>query len=510
MTTIVEGMTPAEFIIAMNSNFADIVAGYVTIAETMTGIELQEALNSNYSDSDTYIGSGFINKLNSNFVTYDVSLTAPSEITLTWIDDYARISFTDNTEGEAKHEIWERQTWKNTTGDVVEDYVLRQILNEGVETVNLKTWQNSVLDYRIRAVKEDQYSNYSVKETINTPQFVFRTDQSTLTRITIKRMLANATAGYGDNNIDWGDGNDNDYSGEDEDVIYHDYSTEGIYFIRITGAQIRYFEFYEQKLDGTDITYWQLPCSANGFFCHFWYNGFVGALDNWHPPYNLEGVHLIGNNLTSSCLDYLFSGNYTLFWDCHLNTHYINASNCGDLISRVPKMAHLNITIIGDISSFKYSKNNDYRSWMCQCGISDAFGDISYLFDGTYQYLHTISLRLNKNISGDLSSWFIGADYSSSTTVNLQGNNLTKLPKGNYFKMSVYNCQANNCNQAEIDAILADIDANVTANAPLYDCTYFLNGAGMGIPSATGLAAKASIEGKYTAAGKTATITVNS
>lgn len=32
----------------------------------------------------------------------------------------------------------------------------------------------------------------------------------------------------------------------------------------------------------------------------------------------------------------------------------------------------------------------------------------------------------------------------------------------------------------------------------------------MGIPSAAGLASKASIEGKYTAAGKTATITVNS
>jgi len=63
----------------------------------------------------------------------------------------------------------------------------------------------------------------------------------------------------------------------------------------------------------------------------------------------------------------------------------------------------------------------------------------------------------------------------------------------------------------DLDAFLAFVDAYFAGGTvPLIDASYLLSGTGMGIPSAAGLISKTSIEGKYTAQGKTATITVNS
>lgn len=513
IATIISGMSSAEIISAVNGNAALVLGDYDEITSSMDGVESVSTLNTNLDTTGFSIGmlgSSLVALLNTLYATYDISLDAPTDVVLTWEQDYCKIDFTDNSAGQAKHEIWERQTWVNTTGNVIEDYVLRQTLNEGVESLNLKTWQNSTLDFRIRAVKDNNYSPFPDKVTINTPQFIFRTDQTTLDRITIYKMLSIATTpGVGTNNINWGDGSDGDYSYEDENAIFHDYAVEGIYWITITGDPIQHFEFYEQPLSGTDVTYWQIP--AKGFFCHFWSNGLVGDISNWHPPYNIAGLHLETNNIISSCIDWIVNGNYTVFYDCHLSDHYINASNAGNLQTRLPKIAHLNLRAKGDISSFIFPKNTDYRSWMFSIGGNEFSGDISNLCDGNYQYLHSVKLYNNKNITGDLSGWFLGGDYGvNPSSVDIHGNQITGLLRGNFYKCTKYLAYDNNCDSDEIDAFLAAVDASVTANAPQFDCTYNISGTGMGIPSAAGLTSKSNIEGKYTTAGFTATIVVNS
>ena len=506
---IAAGMTSAEFVTTINSESYGRIVDAVDISSDSTGVQIETTLNSNFNKSESYVGlrgAAYIAKINANINEIDASLIAPTDIILTWEQDYCKIDFTDNS--GAKHEIWERQTWLNTTGNVVENSVLRATLNEGVETLNLKTWQNSTLDFRIRAAMGASKSVFTDDETINTPNFVFRTDQSILTPVVVNRMLSwiGGIEMEGTNNIDWGDGSDNYYTYEDEDVINHEYESEGVYWITITGDPIHHFEFHGQPLAGTDVTYWQLNKT---FFCHFWDNGFIGSIENWHPGYGLEGLHLEQNSLTESCIDWLLSGDYALFWDCHLSNHYINASNAGDLKTKLPNLAHFNLKVIGDISAFVFPKNDAYSSWMFKLTVSNSIGDISNLFGSTYDHLHTVNI-INSNITGDTSEWFVASGYPAGTSIELYGNKLTKLPRGNFYLFAIYNCATNLCNTAEIDALLADILASVTANAPEYNCVYTLNGAGMGIPSATGLTAKTNIETKYTDAGKTATIYVNS
>jgi hypothetical protein len=76
--------------------------------------------------------------------------------------------------------------------------------------------------------------------------------------------------------------------------------------------------------------------------------------------------------------------------------------------------------------------------------------------------------------------------------------------------MSVYNFQNNLCTGIIISNFLIYLDNYFTAGVvPKCNCTYTLDGVGMGAVNAAGLAAKASIQAKYVAAGFVATINNN-
>ena len=493
MTTIAEGMTPAQFITAMNDNFTDVIVGSTALVDTMDGYALQTALNNNFSQSDTYVGQkGFINKLNGYFSEYDISLDAPSGFGGEWIDDFLRITLNESVGNQC--EIWEQLN----SGT----YVLIHTLNSGIETVDYKTWQNADLNFRIRAKNGSHYSIFSDVANVKTP-WVFYTDQTeSFRQIMFYQIRTNGEL----INVDWDDGDDEDYSsvGNVYEEVFHDYDTPGAYFIKLTGETrlISILQFFNQPIEGTDITKWVLPDS--NFWCHLYGNGLIGCITDWVWPITLGGIHLATNPLITGNVDSLFSVERPNWWDCHLPIGG-NATNW--ILS--PKMAHILIGtgMYGDLSGWRFPKNNDYTSWMLILK-GTLTGDISNLFDGEYQYLHTIEL-LDLGLNGDLSGWFIGVDYPVAGSIELNGNNFTKLPRGNFHKFGIYDCHNNNCNSDEIDAILADVETNVTANAPEYDCVYTLNGTGMGIPSAAGLTSRQNIIDKYVAEGKTCTITVN-
>ncbi|MGB4239607.1 MAG: hypothetical protein WBJ87_08395 [Candidatus Hydrothermia bacterium] len=513
-------MSTTEIFEALNSNGMLAAELYKEVSSDDDASDLIDYLNEMTGTTSFRAGMrGYrvLQVLNNFFGSYVPELEVPTGVSLTWEQDYCKIEFEDNTEGEAQHEIWEQQIWELWgEGNVTENYVLRQTLSAGEASVNLKTWQNSTLNYRVRAVKDGKYSYFSEVSSINSPQFVFRIDQTTLRRVTIYKLLsvAESGSGYGTNIVYWGDGTSNNYTNPASNAVYHDYETEGIYWLTITGDRIYELQFYDNSdiLHHTDITYWQPNGGAYGFFSHLWNNGFIGDISNWHPDYRLRGLQLEYNNLSPSCVDWIFNGNYTNFFDCHLSSHYINAENCGDLQSRVPKLAHVRLRVKGDISNFIFPRNNDYQSWIFHLWLDDAYGDISNLLKGNYEYLHSLVLTADSlvDVTGDLSSCFFGVNYTSSGSVSIHNLKITKMPRGNFYKLSSYTVQNCLCDSSEIDSVLQDIYDNVNSNAPLYDCVYYLNCTGMGIPSSVGLALIPQIIAIYTAAGKTCSIYVNS
>jgi hypothetical protein len=124
---------------------------------------------------------------------------------------------------------------------------------------------------------------------------------------------------------------------------------------------------------------------------------------------------------------------------------------------------------------------------------------------------YVVSLGLSGHgLTGDMRTSLIPA-YTKGIQLDFGQNDITHLPRGEFRWVNIFDFAANNCDSGEIDAFLSYVDSYFVGGVvPLTSATYTINGTGMGIPSAAGLASKSSIESKYTAAGFTATITVNS
>jgi hypothetical protein len=163
MISIAEGMTPAEFVAAININTPSVKAGgIVEINTSMSGSELAAALNNNLEVNNINVGitSGvLVYTINNHFSSYDISLDQPTGVVIEWVDDFARIIFNDNTSGIAYHEIWEE---RNNEG-----YTLSHILSPGVESDDYYTWQGASLNYRIRAKQGDKYSLFTDVEVVD-------------------------------------------------------------------------------------------------------------------------------------------------------------------------------------------------------------------------------------------------------------------------------------------------------------------------------------------------------
>lgn len=323
----------------------------------------------------------------------------PTVLAVTWTNDYAAISFTDNSGGVAEHEIYSS---KNGAA-----YTLVTTLAAGTNTYNDTTWQNAELSYKVRAKVGTWFSDYSSVQSINTP-LVFKTDQSTLVAVNLN--IINIAAGK-TVNVNWGDGSNENLTGNNTNKSHNYSSIANPYYIILSGDinYITSLSIYNQTAVNGDTTKWTLPY----------------------------------------LLAYLQLGAASRF--------------TGDWTGKVlpPYLTDINIA---SVTKFSGNMNDS----VFPVGITRFYAD-----------------------NGDI----------------------TGLPRGNYKTFdSVIGLYAtnNNCNSAELDSLLSDINDYFASVTPIKNSLFRLNGAGgMGIPSATGLAAKAGIEAKYTAAGFTATILVN-
>jgi len=147
ITSIIKGMTPAEYVSAMNNNYSLVKAGNITtLTVGMSGSQLISAINNNSGSSMASVGqkaTPFTSAINSYFGLFDLSLTKPSSVSILWDDDFATITFSDETTGSATHELWESKD-----GDTWE---LSNIIAIGSESKEYYSFQNADYNFRIRA-----------------------------------------------------------------------------------------------------------------------------------------------------------------------------------------------------------------------------------------------------------------------------------------------------------------------------------------------------------------------
>lgn len=452
----------------------------------------------------------------------------PEDLAVEWIDDFAQITFTDMSGGRAKHEIWEQVDGGG--------YELVTTLDAGIETYDYYTWQNADLDFKIRSRSGGSYSAFTAEESIVSP-LVFRSDQTVLNTLTIQTFTI---SGAHTINIDWGDGNDDDFGTGVNPNITHDYILEDIYFVQLSGDldYLADWEMYNQEVLGS-ISKWNFPVSCIRF--HLYNEGFTGnPLDR--PLNPLTGIiHFNNNDLSGDVTDCVLND---VLYDFRFDN---NAGLYGDTTAWQLPLANGKVyfyfeiprTQIGGLWTGKQLPANTKLLSLYGTQIEWDLTGIVWPVNCGFLILGSSAVAVQANIYGDLTGmiWPAGFAATIGYTIGFYGlglagdlsgaasdlpsvgavmkfylgqNDFTKLPRGEYEWVNVFDVSGNNCDQTEIDNYLVYLDSYfVGAKVPLANCSYDLSGSGMGIPSAIGLAARTSIIGKYVAAGKTCTITVN-
>jgi len=432
----------------------------------------------------------------SNYSNIATAITcAVFNLAASWVDDYAHLTWDDPYAEAAAYEVWES---KNGGA-----YTLVTETAAGVTEYDNYTWQNANMNFRVRAKIGAVYSGFNIPINLITP-LVFKTDQSTLTRV----LFADFGIQLGKTiNINWGDGTNANYTGANSNIT-HDYETEANpYFIKFSG-DVNYLstaEIVNQTWLYGDLSKWVLPTILSS--AHWYGNGWSGDISSWVMPATMVRLHVANNNFSGNLTNWVLP---TTLIDLHLEHNHFT----GDITDWIlgSEVAHFciqdNDGFTGDLSGWTPPLDFTYGTGLLNFSSNLLTGDISGW--GLATNMNAVS-AIECTFTGDLSGWLIPANDATFTIDFTNNKSVTKMPRGVFKDTLVYRFAGNACNTAEIDSLLAYIDAYFVGGVvPLISCEYTLNGTGMGIPSAAGLASRTSIQGKYTAVGKTATININS
>lgn len=473
-------------------------------------------------------------------VEYDISApTIYFDLTAQFIIDttLAQLDWLDRFNGTASYEIWSSI---NSAA-----YRLVGATAKGAITYNdITCKQGASMRYQIKAKVGGHYYGISSVETILTPLCV-KVDMSTLTPIVIQQLKLMDLGGTV--NINWGDGTDADYTyqvGSNLNITKN-YAATGQYNISFSGnvSHIHTWEFFEEpKLYG-DLTNWILPSYLS--LWHFYSNSFTGDISD-HINYFPTGIHTyhLGNNvnITGNLSTWRFAS-FVNFADLHLENCALLTGDMTNLTFPTTVLwgsAHYVFSgctgLTGDISNWVLPEG---LSWFTIFGCRFTGNLTTFHFPDTLCEIKINDINVTNTMTGNASGWVwpttpnaamswltLALDYCNLTgdmsgvlipaydkriSIGLRGNHITKLPRGEYRWVNLFNVMENSCDTTEIDTFLGFLDNYFNGGVvPLISAVYSLSGSGMGIPSATGLASRASIIGKYVAAGFTAIINVNS
>jgi peptidoglycan/xylan/chitin deacetylase (PgdA/CDA1 family) len=209
----------------------------------------------------------------------------PDDLSVVWENDYAKLTWTANGDKGA-YEIWE------SINDGA--YALVATTAEAATTYNNYTSQNASMKFKIRGVGGGVHSEYTSEVVLVTP-LVWKTDQSTITTVTIAELYVDATfKAY----LNWGDGSALQEVTGNATNITHDYTAAGTgqYFIAMSGNldKITRFVMYNQSHLYGDLSKWIITRFGARFRL---YNcNFSGDISNW--TVGVASTQLYGNNFT--------------------------------------------------------------------------------------------------------------------------------------------------------------------------------------------------------------------
>lgn len=226
-----------------------------------------------------------------NFYGY----TAPLNVAVAWVDDFARLTWQDMYNGTVDYDIYE----KVGTGN----WRLVGTTAVGAATYDNYTQQNASVAMRVTVHGTDFLSDASNEVIIQTP-LVFFTDQTVALNLLINNLNI---GGAGTVNVNWGDGTDNDYAGNNAG-INHVYLA-GTYYVAITG-DVNLITTLDMTLQGIcaegDISKWTLPAALINLDIDG--NEFTGDLSNWTLPGTLVNFNITNNNFTGDLSGWVSGG----------------------------------------------------------------------------------------------------------------------------------------------------------------------------------------------------------
>jgi hypothetical protein len=490
MKKLTEGLIPADFVTRLNANFVELasirsVSPYTTITTSDDYVNLINTYFGFTVLSAGMSGLAFKNAIDNAFINAGclVDVATPSVV---WVDDFARITIIDSSGGIAQHEIYES---KNGGA-----YTLAHTMNAGVLSYDYQTWQNANLNFKVRAKNGSIYSGYSSIVNIATP-LVFKTDQTNLNdpiNNPFQIQYVWVLTGYSIT-LSLGDGSSQVFNSDSNYAtpnLIHTYTVAGIYYIIITGDTDKVTALFNiggvGRIFGV-LTKQILPSYSR--LVHLQYCDFSGSdVSGWFAnfPSTCTVIDISGCNMDGVIPDdFVWPAG---IYDIHLDSNNFTGNPWKNGIPDAVRNLTCggNPLISGDLSTFVPTPITN-----------------TYLSQISYNYCP---------FTGDLSGQSIAIGTTAiGIWVEASGCRFTKGYRGHFLNVYTYNFENNLFNTAEVDSILAYVDNYFTGGVvPVMNCVYKLQGTGMGIPSAVGLNSRTSILGKYTAAGKTCSILVNS
>lgn len=209
-------------------------------------------------------------------ITVNYTADPPSVVNVVWVDDFARITFVDNTQNLSRHQIWE------AVGDG--EYSLVTTLSAGDTSYDNYTWQNASMNFKIRAVSDYDTSLYSTIANIKTP-LVWKTNQTTLNQAKFNNLNINANDTV---TVNWGDGTHDHYFGTNTDVTHTYKATQNPYYVQLSG----------------DISMGGLVNTVNQIYCSSWTSCY-GDISKWKIPTSLMSIYFVGsgiNRMSGDCV----------------------------------------------------------------------------------------------------------------------------------------------------------------------------------------------------------------
>ena len=200
------------------------------------------------------------------------------------------LSWTDNSGGAAQYEVY-----SSYNGN---PYVfLGTTLAGATSYIDTTCKQNASVVYRIRAKRGGTYSKYVTTSVINTP-LCWKTNQTVRTEVKINQLQIAAGKTV---NIDWGDGTNANYTGDNTNITKtYNASAVNIFNIKLSGDtdSITNFNHNSQAKSYGDISNWVLPSSLQQFYVHF--TGVSGDVSSWVLPSSLQFFYVYSTGVSGA------------------------------------------------------------------------------------------------------------------------------------------------------------------------------------------------------------------